>query len=92
MIADSFGENVRDTVSTASTVDPTGYVLPLAATSLAVRDERAVFPVLGSVNARARDVSIVEDRSQWDYPSVHAVAMVGGIPAAVGNGATSRSS
>lgn len=62
MIADSFGENVRDTVSTASTVDPTGYVLPLAATSLAVRDEQGVFPVLGSVNARARDVSIVEDR------------------------------
>ncbi len=62
MIAESFGENVRDTVSTASTVNPTGYVLPLAATSLAVRDEQAVFPVLGSVNARARDVSIVEDR------------------------------
>jgi len=49
-------------VASPSTGDPIGVVVPLATTSLAVRDNQVVFPVLSSVNARARDVSIVEDR------------------------------
>lgn len=62
LIAESFGDAVRDLVASPSTVDPIGVVVPLATTSLAVRDNQVVFPVLSSVNARARDVSIVEDR------------------------------
>ena len=62
VISDSFGDNVRDTVSSPAAADSIGSVVPLSASSLAVPTDHAVFPILGSVNGRARDVSIVEDR------------------------------
>lgn len=62
VISESFGDNVADTVSSPSSADPTGAVVTLSGSSLAVPTDQAVFPVLGLINARARDVSIVEDR------------------------------
>lgn len=62
VISESFGDNVRNTVSSPAAADLIGTVVPLSASSLAVPTDHAVFPILGSVNARAREVSIVEDR------------------------------
>ena len=62
MIAESFGDAVRDVIESPRSADTIGVVVPLAGTSLAVGNDRLVFPVLSSVNARARDVSIMEDR------------------------------
>lgn len=63
VISDSFGDNVRDTVSSPAAADSIGTVVPLSASSLAVPTDHALFPILGLINTRARDVSIVEDRS-----------------------------
>lgn len=62
VISESFGDNVADTVSSPSSADPTGAVVTLSGSSLAVPTDHALFPILGSVNGRAREVSIVEDR------------------------------
>ena len=63
VISESFGDNVRDTVSSPAATDSIGTVVPLSASSLAVPTDHALFPILGLINTRARDVSIVEDRS-----------------------------
>ncbi|MGA0710685.1 MAG: hypothetical protein ACO3O7_08360, partial [Ilumatobacteraceae bacterium] len=62
-ISELFGDEVRRAVSSPSSGDSASAVVPISTSMVAIQDDEVLFPVLGSVNARARDISIVEDRS-----------------------------
>ncbi|MFM8956534.1 MAG: hypothetical protein ACKOJH_03665 [Actinomycetota bacterium] len=63
-VRELFGEVVADRVSSPDNTATAGTVAPLSSTAIAETAETAIFPVLGSVNARARDVAIVDDASR----------------------------
>lgn len=63
-IRELFGEIVAERVSSSDDTAIAGTVAPLSTPAVAETAETAVFPVLGSVNARARDVAIVDDASR----------------------------
>jgi len=63
-IREFFGEVVADRVSSPDDTAIAGTVAPLSSTAIVETAKTAVFPVLGSVNARARDVAIVDDASR----------------------------
>jgi hypothetical protein len=62
-ISELFGDEVHRAVSSPSSGDSASAVVPISTSMVAIQDDEVLFPVLGSVNARARDISIVEDRS-----------------------------
>jgi hypothetical protein len=63
-IRELFGEIVAERVSSSDDTAIAGTVAPLSSAAIAETAETAVFPMLGSVNARARDVAIVDDASR----------------------------
>jgi hypothetical protein len=63
-VRELFGDVVVDRVSLPDDTATAGTVAPLSSTAVAETAETAIFPVLGSVNARARDVAIVDDASR----------------------------
>lgn len=63
-IRDLFGDIVAARVSRSDDTATSGTVIPVSPRSIVETAETAVFPVLGSVNARARDVAIVDDASR----------------------------
>jgi len=63
-IRELFGEIVAERVSSSDDTAIAGTIAPLSSAAIAETAETAVFPVLGSVNARARDVAIVDDASR----------------------------
>ncbi|MFM8015097.1 MAG: hypothetical protein ACKPCO_03340, partial [Actinomycetota bacterium] len=63
-IRELFGGIVADRVSSPDDTAIAGTVAPLSSAAIAEMAETVVFPVLGSVNARARDMAIVDDASR----------------------------
>lgn len=63
-IRELFGAIVAERVSSSDDAAIAGIAAPLSSAAIAEMAETAVFPVLGSVNARARDVAIVDDVSR----------------------------
>lgn len=63
-VRELFGDVVVDRVSLPDDTATAGTVAPLSSTAIAETADTAIFPVLGSVNARARDVAIVDDVSR----------------------------
>ena len=64
VIGNYFGEIVRATVGQPGASSGTIIVLPLSIQVVDIAEETALFPIFASVNAKARDVVISEDRAR----------------------------
>ena len=63
-ISNYFGEIVRATVAQPGASSATTNVIRLSTQVIDIADETALFPIFASVNAKARDVVISEDRAR----------------------------
>ena len=63
-ISNYFGEIVRATVAQLGASSATTNVIRLSTQVIDIADETALFPIFASVNAKARDVIISEDRAR----------------------------
>ena len=63
-IGNYFGEIARATVAQPGTSSATTNVIRLSTQVIDIADETALFPIFASVNAKARDVIISEDRAR----------------------------
>ena len=63
-IGNYFGEIVRATVAQPGASSATTNVIRLSTQVIDIADETALFPIFASVNAKARDVVISEDRAR----------------------------
>ena len=63
-ISNYFGEIVRATVAQPGASSATTNVIRLSTQVIDIADETALFPIFASVNAKARDVIISEDRAR----------------------------
>ena len=63
-ISNYFGEIVRATVAQPGASSATPNVIRLSTQVIDIADETALFPIFASVNAKARDIVISEDRAR----------------------------